>query len=72
MLVFNLLEILFSGCYWDGQLPGSSGPVTGDSAPRTTGRREAWAEGWPVRVQGSMPFPRAYFGSGVALPWPGL
>lgn len=34
MLVFNLLEILFSWCYWDGQLPGSSGHVAGDSALR--------------------------------------
>lgn len=30
MVVFRLLEILFTWCYWDGQLPGSSGHVTGD------------------------------------------
>lgn len=35
MLVFNLLEILFSWCYWDGRLPGSPGRAAGDSAPRT-------------------------------------
>lgn len=36
MLVFNLLEILFSWCYWDGQLPGSGVRATGDSALRTS------------------------------------
>lgn len=35
MLVFNLLEILFSWCYWDGQLPGPGGHTAGDSALRT-------------------------------------
>lgn len=35
MLVFNLLEILFSWCYWAGQLPGIPGRVAGDSALRT-------------------------------------
>lgn len=35
MLVFNLLEILFSWCYWDGRLPGSPGRAAGDSALRT-------------------------------------
>lgn len=35
MLVFNLLEILFSWCYWDGRLPGSPDRAAGDWAPST-------------------------------------
>lgn len=52
MLIFNLLEILFSRGYWDGQLPGSSGHVAQELGP----------EDWPVlgllvQVLRSMPFP---------------
>lgn len=53
MLVFNLLEILFSQGYWDGQLPGSSGHVARGLSPEDC---SVW--GLLVQVLRSMPFSR--------------
>lgn len=66
MLVFNLLEILFSWCYWDRQLPGSPGCVAGDSALRTNSLPQR--EGL-VQVQ-SFPKGLTFWRHG-GLSWPG-
>lgn len=53
MLVFNLLEILFSQGYWDGQLPASSSHMAQGLSPED---RPVW--GLLVQVLRSMSFPR--------------
>lgn len=53
MLVFNLLEILFSQGYWDGQLPASSSHMAQGLSPEDC---PAW--GLPVQVLRSISFPR--------------
>lgn len=59
MLVFDLLEILSSRCYWAGRLPGSCGHAAGDSALRTgptdrgaPGRCPAPGPTWGARLSG--------------------
>lgn len=48
MLVLNLLEIVFSWCYWDGRLPGSWMATRPGTQPRG---RTLWTEGPGPRPQ---------------------